>query len=223
MSEIKNKYIELIPDYINGNIQDENLKREIEKELEHNKELREEYDKIKDIFTKIRETEAFYPPDNYFNSILTRINAKLEKKYFSRFKKFIFNWKFAISFGLIILAILFYKPIANYFEKEVTVKQISKDSNSIAKNEQLTDSTTNTEIKPNIEVNENKKNISLQKTFIKKINLNENGNEIAIIENFNEEEINEEFQDYFDFESEFENLPKEEQQKILENLENLKI
>lgn len=223
MSDSKNKYIELIPDYINGNIQDKNLIKEIEKELEHNKELSEEYAKIKDIFAKIRDTEAFSPPENYFNNILPRINSKLEKQHFSKFKKFIFNWKLAISFGLIILVILLYKPIANYFEGEVTVKQIPKDSNFIAKSEYITDSTANTKINTNIEVNENKTNISVQKTFIKQINLNENGNETVIIENFNEEEINEEFQDYFDFESEFENLPKDEQQKILENFENLKI
>ncbi len=61
MSEAEIKYLEYLPEYIQGNISDEELKKEIEKELKTNEKLKEEYEKLKTIFPNLRKQMPLAP------------------------------------------------------------------------------------------------------------------------------------------------------------------
>lgn len=224
MSESEIKYLEYLPEYIQGNISDEELKKEIEKELKTNEKLKEEYEKFKTIFSEFEETNAFNPPENYFNSLLPRINERIDKSVLRKLKQLIINWKFAISLALLILLFISYKLINNSNDNH-TIEITLSDSSVLTEKEPIFDtSVVNNEIK--IENYETLGN--LKEKYLKNINTNkvietEKINESNQIEFFEEDDIIDTYEEYFDPEYEFRKLPYDEQQKVLENFENLKI
>ncbi|MCX7834266.1 MAG: hypothetical protein N2490_08665 [Ignavibacteria bacterium] len=224
MNNSQTKYLNYLADYIKGNIKELKLKQEIEQELKNNEELRLEYENLRAIFSELEKSKAFNPPEYYFNNFLIRLNKKLGNTIIYKIKKFIFNWKFAISFSIIILIILFYQLIINTFQNK-NIIQITLNDTSIKK---MTEQTLDTSITNNEDVIDNEEpstDFKTKKIDDKKVNKisSENFYNENIMEFLGDEEFIESHDVDSDLENEFEKLPQNEQQQILEKLENLKI
>lgn len=113
LEDIKN----LIPDYLNGMLSDEE-KLFVEKAIHESDELKSYVNSINNTFEFLNSVELNEPNPNYWNTILPNIHNKIE---ISETKKFSLSqlsslWKVLVPVAAVILLFVFY--YINYFNQE---------------------------------------------------------------------------------------------------------
>ncbi|MBL7129396.1 MAG: hypothetical protein ISS16_10500 [Ignavibacteria bacterium] len=224
-----NKLIFELPDYIKGNIDDPELEKKIQNEINTNPEFRKEYEDLKDSFAFLENTELSEPPDHYFSTLLPKINAKLDKKIktndISIWEKIFSYWKFAIPLVPIVLIFLIFK--FDIFSPEKNLK-VEENSNNVIIKEK-----TNDEIEENKDIaivqedssDESVKTIKEKKyenTHVYIYEENNSSKEIPKTDNENIlnkylDEIDTYYEDNDDYsiEEDFNSLDKEQQDEII--------
>ena len=107
----KEELLENLPDFIEGKIDDTDLKEAIFFEISNNNEFKEEYEKFSATIKNFSKFEFTKPPTNYFNNLLPRLNDKINVKK----EKFVFSksismlWKLAIPIAALVLFFFSYK------------------------------------------------------------------------------------------------------------------
>jgi len=124
---IKEEFLENLPDYINHSIDDDILRKEIQTEIETNPDFKKEFELLKSTLNTINNFELSKPPENYFNSLLPRINEKIYNKpeRFGFLKNLSVLWKLAVPVVTIIVFFISYKT---FFENNEYTNRLNKNS-----------------------------------------------------------------------------------------------
>lgn len=240
MGYTKEELLENLPDYVNNKIDDGKLSEAIEYEILSNTDFKKEYDSVSSTLNSFNKIEFSEPPDNYFNTLLPKINERIYDKRgkFIIIKKFSTLWKYAIPVAAIILFFIGYKTI---FRNNDYINNLNNDSHIVLNdfnysNEKRNDSSVNSEEKATMEntviieensevTNEIKKSGNYQKTGLEKINsskIEENINAfLDLTENSTDEEVfftNDD--DDANIEQDFEKMNKEEQNELISKIKN---
>lgn len=99
-----------LPDYITGELHDENIRKKIEAKLLTDSSFREEYDSLTTTMNFIQETEFEPPSEVYFANLQANILSKVHKENSAEkqsvFAKLIGYWKVAVP-ALTVCIVLF--------------------------------------------------------------------------------------------------------------------
>ncbi len=122
-----NKNIEYLmhnlPDYINGNLQDDGMRKEITELINNDPDFRTEYEDMKSSFTFLKDTSFSEPPGFYFNNLLPNINNRidaLEAKPSGVFSGWLSNaLKFVIPALILVLGYFLYTQFTGTEQKEI--------------------------------------------------------------------------------------------------------
>lgn len=240
MNKLNNLSNEL-PDYIRENITDKKLKSEIENELKNNPEFAEEYNHLKEIILNLDNSKSDDAPDNYFlnlpDRIIERLGSENVKNPLNFVEKYFLNWKFAAVAAVVIMFMLIVKPFSGSFDnKNEFADSVTKSKNNVVQNNEQIINTVGIEnfydeieeIQGDFTLNGNTppfgvRNFNEQSRKQMKTGTDNNGNVK------NTDDIYEFFIQDEDDESEvpseemFMRFSPEEQNKILEQIKNLKI
>lgn len=140
-----NNLIHELPDYISGNIADNELNQKIRNEIDSNPDFRAEYESMKNTFSFLGKTAISEPSPFYFNNLLPNISARidtLETGKESIFSGWLANvLKFAIPAVIIVLGYFLYSEITgNDTEKEqMTKDKLEKNNNEMIRGETPSD------------------------------------------------------------------------------------
>jgi hypothetical protein len=119
-----------LPDYITGNIKDEQLNLKIRNEIDSNPDFRAEYESMKGTFSFLGETALSEPSPFYFNNMLPNISNKidgLESGKESIFSGWFANvLKFAIPALVLVIGYFLY---TQFTSSDSTEEQLTKDKN----------------------------------------------------------------------------------------------
>lgn len=119
-----------LPDYITGNITDEQLNQRIRNEIDSNPEFRAEYESMKGTFSFLGETALSEPSPFYFNNMLPNISNRidaLESGKESIFSGWFVNvLKFAIPALVLVLGYFLY---TQFTSSDSTEEQLTNDKN----------------------------------------------------------------------------------------------
>ncbi|MFA5404589.1 MAG: hypothetical protein WC358_06615 [Ignavibacteria bacterium] len=230
--------LENLPDYINNNIENNKLKEAIEKEILINPEFNKEFELIRVTLKSINRLEFSSPPDNYFNSLLPRVNERIyeNSENLNILKRFASYWKYAIPIVTIILFFIGYKVI---FKNNDYINRINNDSEFVLKEYNYsdyiyTDTSINFKEKTATEYSENKDSnldntYDLKKTYNNKkepVKSRITNNEelinafLDLSDNFAEEEIFFPDDDDMYYEQDLENFSNEEQNSLISTIKN---
>lgn len=229
-----NKLIFDLPDYIKGNIDEPELEKKIQNEININPEFRKEYENLKDSFTFLENTKLSEPPDHYFSTLLPKINEKLDKQRstteISIWEKIFSYWKFAIPLVPIVLIFLIFK--FDIFSPEKNLK-VEENSNNVIIKEKTNNDIESKENKEIAIVPEDSSDESVKIVKEKKYentheNTYENNNSSketpksdneSILDKYLDE-VDTYYEDNEDFtlEEEFKSLDKEQQDEIIQKL-----
>jgi len=233
--------LENLPDFIEGKIEDGNLKEAIIREISANPEFKNEYDSLSDAIGLFRNYKLSEPPVNYFNNLLPELNKRIYKddKKFSFSKSISLLWKIAIPAAAIFLFFFSYRTFIN--QNELTVSE-KKDTQLTAINEsghiqnpEETSVKTNTE-----EIEDESDDIYDYENIMEyfegltnsKRSSNSNNNlsfktksnvQIDLPENPTEDDIFFSNDDESNFEQIFENMNTDEQKEVLNKIKNSKL
>lgn len=107
----KEDLLENLPDFIEGKIDDTDLKEAILFEISNNTEFKEEYEMFSATVKNFNKFEFTEPPANYFNNLLPRLNDKIniKKEKFVISKSISMLWKLAIPVAALVLFFFSYK------------------------------------------------------------------------------------------------------------------
>jgi hypothetical protein len=229
---------ENLPDFINGRIEDANLRNAIITEIEANSEFKYEFESLNSISNNIKNISFSEPPDNYFNNLLPQINERIYStdKQFSFKKRFSAIWKFALPLTAVILMYFGYNTFfvnneyINNFKSDSQI--IIKDNNSLNTGDNdnvYKDIDTYGDVTP-MESKENDEIISGKtKSSYLKQDVNDRGkitedNNIAIdiTDNNPDDDVFFSGEDEPNIEQEFDKLNSDEQNKILSEIKNSK-
>ena len=132
------KLMHELPDYINGSITDDELRREIKNEIDSNPEFRSEYESMKSTFSFLGEAALHEPSPFYFTNLLPNINKRIdaiESKHESVMPAWLINaLKFAIPVVIIILGYFIYTQITG--SDDPSKEQMTHDKNTIIQDDQ---------------------------------------------------------------------------------------
>jgi hypothetical protein len=242
-NDIENIRISL-PDYIKGNISDEKEIEKIEIEIRNNPYIKKEFESLKESTVFLDSVKLQNPPNNYFNSLLPRINNAIKEKETS--KKNIFSlikinryyWRYLVPVIPVILLFLIYtsnfkdytykeNPVYSVNENKIDLSIIDSEINSNENENELLNSTDY--VKDSLNNVENKADVN--DFVIKKgvINVKENHNRTKNTENIDEDNseipdiFSEDEDDLGNLQSKFNQLDEETQNNILNNLKNEKL
>jgi len=207
-----------LPDYVTGTELEAAVREQIEERLNNDKTFYAEYMKIKETYNYMKDVETDRAPENYFSSLLPRINERIESE--STQKSFwhylIGSWKIAVpALTVILLIVIFNKsdkientngvPGINHRTEIISADSNIKESKEVITNsEEEKTVSTETVIAP-----VKRKTV----TTVKKENLSMLSESI-----FSESEEEEEFY----YEDEFVNMNESEQNELINNLKNTK-
>lgn len=232
--------LENLPDYINGKIEDGELKNAISRELSDNPDFKNEFDSLNSAFKNISSFTFAEPPENYFNNLLPRINEKIhaESKIFNFKKSFSAIWKFALPVTAVILMFIGYKT---FFNNNEYINNIAKNDSQVVLNNNTGKIENNdnnykdndaygnvepVESEDNNYTTNNSKSTFTRQTETERNNINnsEENNNIAIdlTENTSDDDVFFSNDDEPNIEQEFEKLNTEEQNKLLTEIKNSK-
>lgn len=240
MNKLNNLSNEL-PDYIRENITDAKLKSEIENELKNNPDFAKEYNRLKEIILSLAHPKSDDAPDNYFlnlpDRIIERLGSENVKNHRNIVEKYFLNWKFAAVAAVVIIFMLIVKPFSGSFDnKNEFADSVTKTKNNVVQNDEQIKYTVGIEnfydeieeIQGDFTLNGNNspfrvQNFKGQTHKQMKTGTDNNGN----VENADDiyEFLIQEEDDESGLPSEemFMRFSPEEQNKILEQIENLKI
>jgi len=104
-----------LPDYIASHIDDDELLKEIKKEIELNPEFKSEYEDMKNTCNFLDTAELEGPNDNYFNNLSVRINSRIaDNSKYSMWESIGSMWKILLpAVCVIIIAVLLYNNLKN--------------------------------------------------------------------------------------------------------------
>jgi hypothetical protein len=140
---MKNNLEELrrsLPDYIQDKINDVNEIESIEKEIKINPDFKKEYEDMKDSIYFLKLAKFQEPPDNYFNTILPRLNDKIngritsKQNIFSFLKLKRYYWNYLVPVIPILFIFLIYSVYFNNHSDSDNSIYISNDSKTDFKN-----------------------------------------------------------------------------------------
>lgn len=131
-----------LPDFVLKRLDDENLLKAIESELDKNEKFREEYRSVKSTLGFIEDAEYPVPDEIYFSSLSARINQRIENESQSAerfsvidlFKKYI---KILVpALGIIIIAIFIFSNLNRKDENETatSVEKIETPERTLSEN-----------------------------------------------------------------------------------------
>ncbi|MBZ0201966.1 MAG: hypothetical protein K8I03_03010 [Ignavibacteria bacterium] len=132
---------ELIPDFITGDISNENIKL-LENALISSTELREFHDEIKSTLEFVDNVKPDEPSPVYWNSLLPRIHQRIEENESKGFSwdKILSYWKIIVPVAAILLIAVFYfafkQPGHEITKDEQKKENIQKDSSGKDSNKQ---------------------------------------------------------------------------------------
>lgn len=221
-----------LPDYIDGKIKDTDLIREIENRIKTNADFRDEYEKIKNSFSFLKETKFEEPPAHYFSTLLPKINERLEAtqkhEEISIWEKIFSYWKFAIPVVPIILVFIILK--IDVFNPDETLKKDVQNETIIK--EKIDNNIIKEENKDIAELNED--NNKDAETNILQYKKSRTSNDYEYIETKNDydflnsnntnyiddylEEVGDYYDDEYLSEEDYEELSIEEQNEIISKL-----
>ena len=246
---MKNNLEELrisLTDYIQDKINDVNKIAMIEREIRINPEFKKEYEGLKDSMYFLKLAKLQEPPDNYFNTILPRLNNKIEERITSKQNIFSFlklkrnYWNYLVPLIPILLIFLLYRVYFNNHSDSENSIYISNDSKTelknidsvINKNEVENNLTTqSTDIEDTvieIESNSNVNNAKLNNYYYND-NRIDNADNIDNNDNIDAETVettdvfSKEEDDISNLQSQFNQLDDDTQNDILDNLKNEKL
>jgi hypothetical protein len=158
-----NKNIEILthnlPDYITGDLYDDELRKEIADQINSDPVFRAEYEDMKNAFTFLGDTSFSEPPGFYFNNLLPNINSKIdamETKPDSIFSGWFANvLKFAIPTLILVLGYFLYTQFTGTENREVITEdkhEVIEENKSVPENN---DPVTNNEQPVNNEMENN--------------------------------------------------------------------
>lgn len=220
-----------LPDYIEGKIKDPGLIRKIDDEIKTNEDFRNEYEEMKSSFSFIKETSLEEPPEHYFNTLLPKINERLEAthkhKEISIWEKIFSYWKYAIPVIPIILIFIILK--IDIFNPDETLKKNElnntiikeKEDNVISeKNKDLAvvNEDTNKDTETNIpQYKKSRTSYDYEYTETKDDYDFINSNNTSFVNDYLEE-VGDYYDDEYLLEEDYENLSIEEQNEIITKL-----
>lgn len=127
-----------LPDYITGELNDEDTKQKIEAKLLTDSSFREEYDSLKATMNFLTETELESPSEVYFAnlqaSILSKVHAKKEKSTDSLLVRLAGYWKVFVPALTVCVVIVIYsasinKPTLSVMEEKIQIPSIVDNGN----------------------------------------------------------------------------------------------
>jgi hypothetical protein len=231
--------LENLPDYINGKMEDEELKKAISSEISGNPGFKNEFDSLKSAFKSLNSFKFSEPPDYYFNNLLPRINGKInvESQSFIFKKSFTAIWKFALPVTAVILMFIGYKT---FFSNNDIMNNVKNDSQIVLNNDfqnkiKNDDSINKIEEDLSSSKTENKDEdvfSNMTKSYFSRQNVHGNNNltnaeennnpAIDISENTPDDDVFFSNDDEPNIEQEFDKLNSDEQNKILSEIKNSK-
>lgn len=224
-----------LPDFIEGRLDNSEMKEAILYEISNNPGFREEYEMLGGTIRKFRNFELSEPPSNYFNNLLPVINEKIDnRKRKPGFSKSIsFLWKIAVPAAAVLLFVFTFRSY--FIEKEYTV-QIKNDTPLVSQNDfqenqrqnelNTTNGIADTEDESDeIYDYENIMNLFSEPSVTKRNINNKSGNAINI--DFSDNASDEDFffsdEEENNYEQIFENMNKDQQIELLNKLKNSKL
>jgi hypothetical protein len=230
---------ENLPDYINNGIDDDELKEAIRIEIETNQDFKKEYDIISTTLKTVNNFSFSEPPENYFNSLLPRINEKIHKnsETFSFLKNLSILWKFAIPVVTILSFFISYKTFFNSNEytnklndnnvvlNTDTQKNIKTNDTELTNKEELTSEELENYLKSEEISSDNARSYYL-KHYVSDsksnfANKDENIDvSLNLSDNIPDEEVFYSTEDEENVEQEFDRLNTEEQNNIISQIKN---
>jgi len=223
-----------LADYILDNIKDNKLKTAIENEININLQFRAEYYKLKNTIAFLNISSFTEPSESYFNSLLPKINSKIDliTKDTSIFKIFTFwfenHWKYLLPVIPVLIILLIYhiefNKTVNTGEEIniITMRESLSTGNKYIVNDTIQKLNENPKENENTSNDLSSKNNSVS-NYINKPAYKENNSQISVDETDPEETdifVNEE--DILKEENELFELNEEYQTEILNNLKNEK-
>ena len=139
MDKNKNNLIHELPDFISGNIADNELNQKIRDEIDSNPDFRAEYENMKGTFSFLGETALSEPSPFYFNNLLPNINTRIDA--LESGKESIFSgWfanvlKFAIPALILVLGYFLYTQLSNTGTNEEQLTKENLDKNEMIREE----------------------------------------------------------------------------------------
>ena len=234
-----------LPDYIEGKIEDENLKKTIENEIVTNNSVKEEYENLKNTIYFLKNTELNSPPELYFNSLLPRINdiidsRQINKGFFSLFtSKIDYYWKYLIPVIPVIIIIFVYNIYFKQFQitddkinqnnKSTSESLIQNDSNNgrINENDSMIENEFYETNKENADMFSSLSSSEDSNYSNNKVKISNNNKSVKVEENVfeNPDDVNIFVNDDEDIniEKELFELNQENQSEIINNLKNEKL
>lgn len=233
-TKINKKLLKYLPDYIEGNIEDSDLKEKINSELYKNIYFRQEYEFLLQTLNLMKDSRYLEPPSGYFNSLLPKIVKKLNSEKEYRHKKYFFlsyrYLKYLLPVIPVILIFLIYRNFFTNFNNETkifdTLKTNQENINITKEQNHITSADTISNIaKDDYKSSDKESSIEpLRKNKIHK------GSEVANkIEEPNQAEeyliqqgfaLEESDDNDFDYEINIENIDTETQNDLLKKLES---
>ena len=230
----------LIPDYINGNIDDKEVLSVIENEININPEFKKIYENFRNTLNFIHSVNVSEPPDYYFNTILPRINNRIDARSKSGFSLISYlrnirsHWKYLIPALPVILILLIYRisfyKITNIADSSENYSNKNTE-NGVIMNKDMNDNSHVNESEDIVQRDNDQSNSEIN-TFntlkSKKVKNNEqnkfNNIEENIIENSEETDFfSKDEEELNNLENEFLELNEESQIEILNNLKHEKL
>ncbi len=127
-----------LPDYITGELNDDDVKAKIEAKLLADSSFREEYDSLKATMNFLTETELESPSEVYFAnlqaSILSKVHAKKEKRNESFLVRLAGYWKVFVPALTVCVVIVIYSrsintPTLSVMEEKIQIPAIVDNGN----------------------------------------------------------------------------------------------
>jgi len=238
MGYTNEELLENLPDYVNNKIDDSKLREAIEYEISSNTDFKKEYDLISSTLNSFNNIEFSEPPDNYFNTLLPKINERIyfKSEKFNIIKRFSTLWKYAIPIAAIILFFIGYKTIFrnnDYIntlnnDKQIVLKEFNysdeKKSDSSLKSEEKTTTENKEYVEENTEATNEGKKLRNKQTEPEKINSSKKEEVInAFLELSDispEEDVFFSNEDDLNIEQDFDKMNKEEQNELISKIKN---
>jgi hypothetical protein len=212
-----------LPDYITGRDLEKNIREQIEERLKVDNLFYAEYIKIMDTYEYMKGVETDKAPDNYFSSLLPKINERIESNRMQKslWHYIIGSWKIAVPALTVILLIMIFNKsdkiehinvVPEFKEQALMLPADSngKNSNEVINNigSKVSESTENTN-RETVTAPVKQKNVKVS---------NEENTAVLNESLFGETEEEDEFY----YEDEFHNLNENEQNELINNLKNTK-
>jgi hypothetical protein len=232
----KEVLLENLPDFIEGKLDDTDLKEAIHFEISNNSEFKKEYEMFSATIKNFGRYEFTDPPVNYFNNLLPRINGNInvKKEKFGLSKSISLLWKLAIPVAALVLFFFGYK---SFFTSNDYIDNIKNDTHTVYQNDYQVSSKpeelTNQEI---TETGDESDNIydfeNVEKFFsnssVKKQYTNKNSNETGDIlndlsGNIPDDDVFFSNEDESNYEQIFDDMDKDQQNDILNKIKNSKL